>query len=200
MTTLGYQLFAKTPEWLAQHYARGFGHAILAILRKNPDLTDLDVGNRMMDYYEPELLTIEDPLETSMSWGTERVTSRAGAVDDMYLHEARLRFSGTRELWRLVGRESYRFTTRVSFTVKYARLRAFRPDRDVDAFREAVLTDIGQARRHATEQDGAIAWFRTHLHGAVEHCYGNEDFGALRAHARDLKDKDDRMTAHLRDG
>jgi hypothetical protein len=197
MPTLGYQMFIRSSSWLCNLYAKRFGHATVAILRKRPNLSDLQVAESLIDYFEPDPLDIDDPLTTTMNWNTTIVRWQDGRRDDMYLHEARLRFRGTPELWRLVAQEQHKFVTRVSFTTKYARLRAFRLDRDVEQFRADVLSDIEQARLHAAAQEISIDRYRSMMVQAADHFYGHVAIGGLRTYAAELKEQDDRTNAAL---
>jgi hypothetical protein len=186
MPKLGDQLFAKGPEWLLGCAKRGFGKAIVSIVRWEPELTDLQVANKLMDWFEPEPLVIQDPTATLLSWTTEPIRAVGGVAGHAYLHEAHVPFTGSAALWRLCCSQSHRFSTRVLAGTKVARLRTLRPDRDVDQFRTDVSLDVERARLAASQQGGAISHFRPLLLAAVEEVFKHHGIDGLRDHADDL--------------
>ncbi len=176
MASFGVLPFAKGPKWLADQCKRQFGRTIAQILRSDLDLDDLAVANRMVEWFEPVPLTFGEPSLTTLTWNT--VKQRVEQVGEHYLHEAQVPYQGTSDLWRLIGCNRTPFATKISTTLKTARLRALRQDRNTERFREDVTNDLVMARRHTANQGPAIDAFRTYLHTAVDAAYGHQDFGS----------------------
>lgn len=197
MPKLGNRLFNETPLWFTKTFARRFAKEAYEIYIDDPDVSLDGLGVALLNFSEPHSLSIGEPISTSMSWAPSSYLKTGGGSAEYYLHEARIPFSGTPELWRVRGQVSRSFSTRVSFTQEYVRLRLLLADRDAEHFREVVEAELSWAREIAANQGGSFKAIYAFMCSAVDQFVRATDLGGIRDAALIYKARSDRASARL---